>query len=507
MHQSPIPNVSEVFRPSCRYAQAIISISCVLTFILVLFSDFIPTPFGGYADQRFFLMAVSGLLVVVPVSSFAAELAVTPSRVWVFLPTLVLCLAFVALSIPFGSQAYVWVEPGMYAFYFLAAIASGACLAWTGASAAFARFFICAMAATCLIYGLTSVNVYLFAIFDGVTDLIDFIPWGFMNIRYWSHIATWCLPLMPLSVLVGPLKAFRSWRVAVLLGAGMWWWVLFLTAGRGSAMGIAFGVILAGLLFGRRALPWLKVFITYLAVGILIWLLLSVLIPTLLSDEGVHIRTVHAGDSGRIALFIEAWHMSLQNFPLGMGPQSWLTHERLTEAYSAAKKFGHPHNMYLMWAAEYGWTLIAALGVMVAQAICYFWKSRSAVLSETADEKSLMLAAITASVSAALFHAGVSAVFMAPGSMLVGLFVLIAFWAQIIPAQPAPASATGQQKGSILQGIIAIAVCAALFVGWIAWAQDVWIYYQDMRKDEEFRYGEVSEGMLPRFWFHGNFPR
>lgn len=507
MHQSLIPNVSEVFRPSCRFAQAITSISCVLAFILVLFSDFIPTPFGGYADQRFLLMAVSGLLVVVPVSSFAAEFAVNLPRVLVFLPTLVLCLAFISLSMPFGNQAYIWVEPGMYVFYFLAVIASGACLAWAGASTAFARFFIWAMAATCLIYGLASVNVYLFAIFDGVTDLIDFIPWGFVNIRYWSHIATWCLSLMPLSVLIGPLKEFRSWRVAVLLGAGMWWWILFLTTGRASALGIAFGVILATALFGRRALPWLKVFITYLAVGIFIWLLLSVLIPTLLSDEGVHIRTIHAGDSGRIPLFIEAWHMSLQNFPFGMGPQSWLTHERLTEAYSAARKLGHPHNMYLMWAAEYGWALIAALGLVVAQAIRYFWKSRSAVLSDTADEKPLMLAAFTASVSAALFHAGVSAVFMAPGSMLVGLFVLIAFWAQIIPAQPAQASATRQQKGSTLQAIIAIAVSAALFVGWIAWAQDVGIYYQDMRKDEEFHYRDVGGGMLPRFWFHGNFPR
>ena len=43
-----------------------VSAICVQAFILVLFSDFLPLPFGGYADQRFFLVAAAGLLAVVP---------------------------------------------------------------------------------------------------------------------------------------------------------------------------------------------------------------------------------------------------------------------------------------------------------------------------------------------------------------------------------------------------------------------------------------------------------
>ena len=511
MQRTSISDVSGVAHSMGRGLLVLVSAICVLAFILVLFSDFLPLPFGGYADQRFFLVAATGLLAAVPFLSFTLKSAIRPAQCLVLLPSFMLCLAFIGLAAPFWNQAYTWVEPGMYSFYFMAAIVSGAGLAWSGIGTVFVRFLILIIAATCLIYGLTSVNVYLFAIFDGVTKLIDFIPWGFVNIRYWSHVATWCLPLMPLAVLVGPLKDVRSWRIAVLLGAGMWWWILFLTTGRGSALGIAFGITLAVLLFGRRAFPWLKVFITYLAVGILIWLLLSVLIPTMLSDGGIHVRTVHAGGSGRLPLFIEAWQMSFQNFPFGMGPQSWLTHERLTAAYSAAGKLGHPHNMYLMWAAEYGWALIAALGVVVVQAIRYFWKARAGVLSaapsEASNEKLLMLAALTASVSAALFHAGVSAVFMAPGSMLVGLFVLIAFWTLIVPAQPALASENHKRNSSTLQMVIALALSAALFLGWIAWAQGVWVYHQDMREDEELYYSDVGQGILPRFWFHGNFPR
>src|SRR5690606_10260322 len=107
--------------------------------------------------------------------------------------------------------------------------------------------------------------------------------------------------------------------------------------------------------------------------------------------DGVQIRSIKADSSGRIPLFIEAWQMSLQNFPFGMGPQSWLMHETLTDVYANSKQFGHPHNMYLMWAAEYGWILLVALGLVVAQCIRYFWRRRRQVIEAEFDEQLLLL--------------------------------------------------------------------------------------------------------------------
>lgn len=118
-----------------------------------------------------------------------------------------------------------------------------------------------------------------------------------------------------------------------------------------------------------------------------------------------------------------------------------------------------------------------------------------------------MLAGLTASVSAALFHAGVSAVFMAPGSMLVGLFVLIGFWALILPAGAEPSPSVEMPQQPFFFRLPALVLSAILLIGWVVWSQDVWGYYQDMREDEELYYKDVGEGMLPRFWFHGNFPR
>lgn len=494
-----------------RLALALVIVAAFLAIVFVLFSDLIFTPLGGYADQRFFLAAVLGLIFVATVVQITVKpLVNTGTAFFVFSPVIVLSFAFLLLSVPFYTQPYVWAEPGMYAFFFLTMVFAGACLTWSEDSIHYARILVLIVASSCLVYGVASVNVYLFATFDGVTNLVDFIPWGFVNIRYWSHIATWCLPLMPLAVLVGPLKYIPSWRIAVLLGAGMWWWILFLTTSRGSALGIIFGVTVAASLFGRRAFPWLKQLLLYLATGALIWLILSVVIPSFIAEE-VQLRTIKTDSSGRMPLFIEAWHMSLQNIPFGMGPQSWLTHETISEAYVGTKKFGHPHNMYLMWAAEYGWLLMGALGFVVAQAVHYFWLSRrwllAGVRSGEGDEKLLLMTGFTASVCAALFHAGVSAVFMAPGSMVVGLFVLIAFWALITPARLASRSSSAPPTVSKTRVVITLILFAIILVGWLAWMKSVWVYYQDMRLDEHGCYGDVSEGILPRFWFHGNFPR
>jgi O-antigen ligase len=205
-------------------------------------------------------------------------------------------------------------------------------------------------------------------------------------------------------------------------------------------------------------------------------------------------------------LFIEAWQMSLQHFPLGMGPQSWLTHDLLTQEYSESIKFGHPHNMYLMWAAEYGWLLILLLIVLALQLIHFFLKRRTILLVEGKTPGVLMLAGITASVVGALIHAGVSAVFIAPGSMLVGLLVLLAFWALIAPQVFRP-EARGYDAQSPAKLAFAFSSATVVAVLWLLWLGQVHTYYLDMKADEVYSQQQLKEWTTPRFWFHGNFPR
>ena len=199
--------------------------------------------------------------------------------------------------------------------------------------------------------------------------------------------------------------------------------------------------------------------------------------------------------------------MSLQYFPLGMGPQSWLTHDLLTQAYLESSKFGHPHNMYLMWAAEYGWLLVLLLLVLVLQLVLHFWRRRTAILIKGTVEEPLLLSGVTAAVVGALIHAGVSAVFIAPGSMLVGLLLLVGFWAQIAP--PIFFLETGRDSCTASLGRLAFAAstAASVLVLWLLWAGQVHTYYLDMRADELYYQEELKGRTMPRFWFHGNFPR
>lgn len=466
-------------------------------FAIVLFSDFMPAPFSNYAAQRFFL---AGLLVIVAVFSSGFLIRRDGfcylTQVW---PATLVCIGFVFLSLPFSKAQVVWVEPGMYALFFLGFVQAGLLPKQWKQKENWVIILVSVTAIVSAFYGATTVLVYLFAMSDRVAKLSEYIPWGFVNIRYWSHIATWLLPLLPLAILIGPLKKLRLWRFFVALGTALWWWIVFLSSSRGTMLGVSFGVLLVALLIGRPAVPWLKVFLRYLAYGIVAWFVLSIFIPSMLLDD-VSTRSLKSDTSGRMPLFAEAWRMSLVEFPLGLGPQSWLTHEIITENYRRSPKFGHPHNMYLMWAAEYGWLLIGAILILAAQAMRLFWKRRLELARD--DTHALPLAAFTASVSAALLHAGVSAVFIAPGSMLIGFLVLSVFWALISEDRSVSYSASIAKRT-----IVAIMTMVAMGVLCLFWINEVRVYHGAMINDQVFYYEKVPEGSLPRFWLHGNYPR
>ena len=489
-----------------RITLALTGCAVTLSLLAVLFADFLPTHAGSYADQRFLLVGLIGVVSVAGTMFIAAQGVPSKKAMLALLPAFSFALAFPVLSIPFLEQLYAFVEPGLYSFYFAAAVFGGLVLVRQGMASRYVEIFVSIAAAACFLYGVMSVNVYLFALVDGYADLSGLIPWGFVNIRYWSHVATWLLPILPLAVLVGSLGKFRLWRTIVASGAGLWWWVVLLSTSRGSILGIWVGVLLVALFFGRQSWLWLRQFIVYFLVGAAIWFVLSVLVPSLFFGE-TELRSVKVDSSGRLPLFMEAWQMSFQYFPLGMGPQSWLTHDLLTQVYSESSKFGHPHNMYLMWAAEYGWVLVLLFLLLALQLTVQLWRRRTALLAEGDTESVLMLASVAASVIAAFIHAGVSAVFIAPGSMLVGLFVLAGFWALIF----SPLFSVKQRGGSclVLPQKLAFAISSAAFVLilWLLWAAQVHTYYLDMKADEIYYHEHLNERTLPRFWFHGNFPR
>lgn len=478
----------------------------ILCMCVVMFADFLPTYGGAYADQRFLLVGLAGFLSCAATIWFLFKGLPSAKLSQHLLPAIAFILGFSVLSLGFIEKNYAFVEAGLYSFYFAAIVFSGLVLAMQGLVHRYLEIFVSVAAGSCFLYGAMSVNVYLFALADGQSELSDLIPWGFVNIRYWSHVATWLLPILPLAALIGPLRDYRLWRSLVAIGAGLWWWIILLSASRGTMVGVASGVLFVTLCFGRHSWPWLRQFTIYLLAGIVIWLVLSVFVPSVLFGES-ELGSVSATSSGRLPLFIEAWHMSLQHFPFGMGPQSWLTHDILTEEYSASRKFGHPHNMYLMWAAEYGWLLVFLLAIFAVQCTFLFWKRRSTLLLEGKTKDINVLCGVVASVIGALVHAGVSAVFIAPGSMLVGVLVLAGFWALIVPCGLFEVRGAQTNPKSYGRLVVTVFLAPLIVLLWLLWLGQVHAYYVDMRTDEIYYKEELRQPTMPRFWFHGNFPR
>lgn len=464
---------------------------------------------GGYADQRFLLCA---LLVALPVALFFfhKEFLNSPNKisfvVVVGLTIFTLSVTVSWLSVEKMSE-FAAVEALFHVFY-LAGVASVATIIMFSQNRLILlKRVVLILLLGSIAYALTTPAIYFFAINDGVKKLDNFLPWGFVNIRYWSHVASWLLPLLPLATLVNPFRQSALWSIIVGFAAAIWWWLLIMSSSRGSMVGLALAALLVVLLFGKSALPWLKVYIKHIGLGVVAWVFLSVMIPGWLIEDS-QMRNLGSGSSGRLPLWGEAWQMSLQHFPFGMGPQSWLTHEILTEGYAQSRSFGHPHNMYLMWAAEFGWLAVAGLGIIACGGFVRLLKRKRELAQRSVlDHERLLLMGLTGSVVAGLVHAGVSAVFMAPASMLLGLFILGAFWAVISPKQAwikRPLVETGSHSINPARRLVLAVVMFSLMGIWFKGVID---YYEAMEADLPFYHEHVRENHQPRFWFHGNFPR
>lgn len=486
-------------------ADALYFCVCSAVFALILFSDFLPLPVDSYSSQRMFLLlALSGSVCVALVCVARGTVAVG----WWFVVDAIVLVSIWALLISNvagqSSSRFGLSEAAMYGALFSSFVLSGHVFRSSSYLERAWQIFLPVAAVACFFYAMMTLTVYAFAILDGQRNLVPYIPWGFVSMRYWSHIATWVLPILPLALLIGPFRKSALWRVGVFLSMSVWWWIVLLSSARGTTSGIAFGLLFVMLLFGRASFPWAKGLVKGLLGGFLVWGLLSFALPELLFGEA-KIRGLKTDNSDRVPQVLEAWAMSLENFPLGMGAQSWLTHDLLTPQYDATKKFGHPHNMYLLWAAEYGWLFLALVLILVLGGAARFFTRKRELFYAGESQGSLKLAALTASVSAALFHAGVSAVFMAPASMLVAVFVFAIFWGEIQIV--GPERAVTERKGKRTVSLVAASLSLFFLAFSALWAVNVSEYYRAMISDRSYYYDSVSKGHLPRFWFHGYFPR
>ena len=472
-----------------------------LTLTLVgfsLFAGLTPSVTGNYSDQRFLLCVVSWLVVC-----FCLARAVFYGRKTVNTELLPWLLPFILVLLSGEIYPTIYhVEPLMFAFFFLGICLLGGQLSLTASLELITTRVLSVIAFLALIYGLIALMNYGLALRDGNRAIDTTITWGFPNIRYWGHLATWLIPLIAAAHRSGALSALPVVRMLFMIAGALWWWMLFSTSARGTAIGLVVGSLFVVVLFSRSAFGLLRSVGTQLLAGGLLWLLLTFLVPWFFFGA-VELREVDVDSSGRMPLWREAWEMSLVNMPFGQGPLSWLTHSVISDAYANSKSYGHPHNMYLLWAAEYGWISIMALAIAVV-GIGRALVARGSKHRASGLDAALM-AGFTLSVVAASVHAGVSAVFMAPASMLAG-FVVFALFLALLQASSPNTTAPRQASTTLLIRFSAglMLVLSLVAGGW--WMSEIWRYYQDNMED---RLTYKGDGAIysPRFWSHGDFPR
>ena len=408
---------------------------------------------------------------------------------------LLFSISLIPASLLFPNGTVTWIEPYQFSAFIIGVTCFGAWLASTQRLPQALVQFVMLLHIFAFIYAVVSIYTYIFAMLDQVQRLDQFLPWGFINIRYWSQVASWTLPILPLSLLITPLKQYTSWRLSLYFTLTVWFWILTLSVARGSGVGLICAVLITTLIFRRSCLPWLKIFLTGAVAGFLCWLLLSVWLPSLLFDSS-ELRNATLTSSGRIPLWKEAWAMSWENFPLGMGPFSWVSHAPITEGFEEVRRLGHPHNMYLFFAAEYGWLSILALLGLCLHAV------KRLIPLATNTEPNPSLIAFTASVIAALTHSFFSAVLLTPNSLLIVFAVLALYWGLLHKKD-----LSAQKKTSFIKSLLVKGLAVTLFVLGLFWLSNVYTYRAQLQQDLASPHAKITGISSPRFWEHSHIPQ
>ncbi len=167
---------------------------------------------------------------------------------------------------------------------------------------------------------------------------------GFGNIRFFNQYQLWGLGLIALPLITRNYVSTSS-RRWLHVGLSLWFVLLFFAASRGAFLALLFSLLTTALVYRKSAWAFIRLQLTHLTAGYLIYKFLFQFIPSLRSAEVVTGTAMRETTNDRI----ELWKLSLnliQDHPyLGVGPMAyaWLS-----------KISSHPHNSVLQLMTEWG---------------------------------------------------------------------------------------------------------------------------------------------------------
>lgn len=399
------------------------------------------------------------LLIVGPMRLFSKERTwLTPSR------AVLLCLsAFFLLGFFSCLNAY----STRHAFYEWASFLLLLTLAWVIAleihsardSMLDAVLTICGVG--CALYLVPAIVVYVAALLSGAKpgpyDLIS----GFDNIRFFNHVQTVSLPILGLLALRS--QASRKWYWFWFGITAMWWMMLFVSAGRGTFIGLSAGIAITWFCRRNHAMPWCRLMFYTCLFGFVAYYLFCVLVPGWVSSQPIGLstevvqRTLDNPLSNREHLWKLAAQLIVERPWLGMAPLHFAHYGQ------AIQTGAHPHNWILQVASE--WGVPALLFLMTAIGIAsHSLLHIGRFIQGDEDRNQATLSAWLTIGAAVLVDGLVSGLIVMPISQLWIALYLGCAWGWVSSFSPIDESRKAAVKGGMARSTGAFAVLLSLLV-------------------------------------------
>ena len=245
---------------------------------------------------------------------------------------------------------------------------------------------LCGLA--CAAYLLLEVAIYMSVLKAGVQPELSQLIVGFDNYRFLNHLQTISMPMLGLMAARMPDRGRRFfwWGITAL-----WWMLLFVSAGRGTFVGLTVAMAIVWGTLRKAATAWCRAMLLAGLAGLLAYLFFYVAIPLLRGLEPFGLlfttaqRTVENPASGRLQLWIRALELVGQDPWLGAGPLHFAHYGR--DLQIAA----HPHSWPLQMASEWGMPALLLLCGVLALAMRKLWQLRKIISPKDQDTLTVWL--------------------------------------------------------------------------------------------------------------------
>lgn len=245
---------------------------------------------------------------------------------------------------------------------------------------------LCGLA--CAVYLLLEVVIYISVLKAGVQPKPSQLIVGFDNYRSFNYVQTISLPMLGLMAARMPDRGRQLfWWVITAL----WWMLLFVSAGRGTFVGLTAAIAIVWYTLPKAAGAWCRAMLLAGLAGLVAYLFFYAVIPLIQGLEPFGLffttaeRTMASPTSGRLLLWTRALEMIRENPWLGAGPQHFAHYGRDLQLGSS------PHNWPLQMGSEWGMPALLMLNGVLALAMLKLWQLRKIISARDQDTLTVWL--------------------------------------------------------------------------------------------------------------------